>query len=113
MLGTVERNDGTTQVTYNNLPLYHFSRDEAAGETNGQALNDVWWWCPLRVIRSWSNTLARVTVGGHAPSTQRMSKSSYYVTARRSPSSPFETSSYAPGSALPRAETALRSLGGP
>ena len=43
MLGTVERTDGTEQVTYNNLPLYHFSGDEAAGDTNGQGLNDVWW----------------------------------------------------------------------
>lgn len=43
MLGTVERTDGTEQVTYNNLPLYHFSGDESAGDTNGQGLNDVWW----------------------------------------------------------------------
>jgi len=43
MLGTVERDDGTQQVTYNNLPLYNFSGDESAGDTNGQGLNDVWW----------------------------------------------------------------------
>lgn len=43
LLGSVERTDGITQVTYNNLPLYNFSGDEAAGETNGQGLNDVWW----------------------------------------------------------------------
>jgi predicted lipoprotein with Yx(FWY)xxD motif len=43
MLGTVERTDGAEQVTYNNLPLYHFSGDESAGDTNGQGLNDVWW----------------------------------------------------------------------
>lgn len=43
LLATAERTDGTTQVTYNNLPLYNFSGDEAAGDTNGQGLNDVWW----------------------------------------------------------------------
>jgi len=43
MLGTAERTDGTEQVTFNGLPLYYFSGDEAAGDTNGQGLNDVWW----------------------------------------------------------------------
>lgn len=43
LLGSVERTDGMTQVTYNDLPLYYFSGDEAAGDTNGQGLNDVWW----------------------------------------------------------------------
>jgi len=43
LLGTAERTDGTQQVTYNDLPLYYFSGDEAAGDTNGQGLNDVWW----------------------------------------------------------------------
>jgi predicted lipoprotein with Yx(FWY)xxD motif len=43
LLGSVERTDGATQVTYNDLPLYYFSGDEAAGDTNGQGLNDVWY----------------------------------------------------------------------
>lgn len=43
LLNTVERTDGATQVTYNDLPLYLFSGDEAAGDTNGQGLDDVWW----------------------------------------------------------------------
>lgn len=43
LVATVERTDGSTQLTYNGLPLYHFSGDEAAGDTNGQGLNDVWW----------------------------------------------------------------------
>ena len=42
-LGTVERTDGATQVTYNDLPLYYFSGDETAGDVNGQGLNEVWW----------------------------------------------------------------------
>jgi predicted lipoprotein with Yx(FWY)xxD motif len=43
LLASVERTDGTTQVTYNDLPLYYFSGDEAAGDTNGQGLMDVWY----------------------------------------------------------------------
>jgi predicted lipoprotein with Yx(FWY)xxD motif len=43
LLATAERTDDTTQVTYNGLPLYNFSGDEAAGDTNGQGLSDVWW----------------------------------------------------------------------
>jgi predicted lipoprotein with Yx(FWY)xxD motif len=43
LLGTAERTDGTTQVTYNDLPLYYFSGDEAAGDTNGQGLMDIWY----------------------------------------------------------------------
>ncbi|MEJ2747011.1 MAG: hypothetical protein P8183_03715 [Anaerolineae bacterium] len=41
-LGTIERDDGTTQVTYNGLPLYYWSGDTAPGDANGQGFNDVW-----------------------------------------------------------------------
>jgi predicted lipoprotein with Yx(FWY)xxD motif len=35
-LGTITReDDGTTQVTYNGLPLYFFKNDKAPGDTNG------------------------------------------------------------------------------
>ena len=40
--GTISRDDGSLQVTYNNLPLYTFSGDDEAGDINGQGLNDVW-----------------------------------------------------------------------
>lgn len=43
LLGTAERDDGSTQVTYDGWPLYHWAADEAPGDTNGQGINDVWW----------------------------------------------------------------------
>jgi predicted lipoprotein with Yx(FWY)xxD motif len=44
MLGTAARpDDGTLQVTYNGWPLYYFAQDAAAGDVNGQGVNDVWY----------------------------------------------------------------------
>jgi predicted lipoprotein with Yx(FWY)xxD motif len=43
LLGTTEREDGSLQVTLDGHPLYHFSGDEAAGDTNGQDIGDVWY----------------------------------------------------------------------
>ncbi len=43
LLGTTERTDGTTQVTYNGLPLYFFASDQSAGDTSGQGVGDVWY----------------------------------------------------------------------
>lgn len=42
-LGTLTRNDGATQVTYDGWPLYYFAGDSAAGDTNGQGVGDVWY----------------------------------------------------------------------
>lgn len=36
MLGTMTRDDGTTQVTYNGWPLYYYDQDTAPGQTSGQ-----------------------------------------------------------------------------
>ena len=43
LLGTTERADGYTQVTYNGFPLYYWWNDVVPGDTNGQAVGDVWW----------------------------------------------------------------------
>lgn len=42
MIGTVERSDGTTQVTYNGHPLYLYAKDTGAGITMGQDVTDKW-----------------------------------------------------------------------
>ena len=43
MLGTTTRKDGTTQVTYNGLPLYYWIKDKTAGDTTGQGVQNVWY----------------------------------------------------------------------
>jgi len=42
-LGTIERSDGTRQLTVNGFPAYYFAGDAAAGDVNGQGQGDVWW----------------------------------------------------------------------
>lgn len=39
LLGTITRDDGTTQLTYASNPLYYFSEDQAPGDTNGHGVN--------------------------------------------------------------------------
>jgi predicted lipoprotein with Yx(FWY)xxD motif len=41
-LGTIQRDDGSTQVTLEGWPLYYFAGDGAAGDTNGQGVGNVW-----------------------------------------------------------------------
>jgi predicted lipoprotein with Yx(FWY)xxD motif len=44
LLGTAARaDDGSEQVTYGGWPLYYFAQDAAAGDVNGQGVNDVWY----------------------------------------------------------------------
>ncbi len=41
-VGSFKRPDGSTQVTLSGMPLYYFSGDTAAGQTNGQGVKGVW-----------------------------------------------------------------------
>lgn len=41
-LATIERTDGTTQVTYKGLPLYFFASDATPGDTNGHEVGGIW-----------------------------------------------------------------------
>ena len=42
-VGTITGIDGALQVTLNGWPLYYFAGDAAAGDDNGQGVNEVWW----------------------------------------------------------------------
>jgi predicted lipoprotein with Yx(FWY)xxD motif len=42
-LGTIEREDGSSQLSYNDIPLYYFAEDQNPGDTNGQDAGDVWY----------------------------------------------------------------------
>jgi predicted lipoprotein with Yx(FWY)xxD motif len=42
LLGTITRQDGTKQVTYNGRPLYRWFRDQKAGDTTGQGIGNTW-----------------------------------------------------------------------
>ena len=41
-LGTIERGDGTLQVTLDGRPLYLFAGDAAAGDVTGQGVDGTW-----------------------------------------------------------------------
>lgn len=41
-LATMARDDGSTQVTANGMPLYYYGGDSAAGDVNGQGVGGVW-----------------------------------------------------------------------
>lgn len=43
LLGTVERDDGTVQVTYDDQPLYRYSGDSSRGDILGYGSGDVWY----------------------------------------------------------------------
>lgn len=42
-LGTITRADGSTQVTYNHMPLYFYIKDKNPGDTVGQGVGGVWY----------------------------------------------------------------------
>jgi predicted lipoprotein with Yx(FWY)xxD motif len=51
-LGTVQRPDGTLQVTYKGTPLYTFTGDQQPGEAKGQDVKDVGTWTAVTIAPS-------------------------------------------------------------
>ena len=41
-LGIIERDDGTSQVTYDGMPLYFYAEDAEPGVATGEGVGDVW-----------------------------------------------------------------------
>jgi predicted lipoprotein with Yx(FWY)xxD motif len=41
--GVITRDDGSSQVTYNDMPLYTYFKDDEPGDTYGQDVGDVWY----------------------------------------------------------------------
>jgi predicted lipoprotein with Yx(FWY)xxD motif len=42
-MGAIIRDDNTTQVTYNGMPLYAYAADHAPGDANGQGVGGKWY----------------------------------------------------------------------
>ena len=42
-VGTITRDDGSTQVTLGGMPLYLYAGDSQAGDVTGQAVGGIWW----------------------------------------------------------------------
>jgi alcohol dehydrogenase (cytochrome c) len=43
LIDLIEREDGGTQITYDDQPLYYYAEDEGPGDVNGQGAGDVWY----------------------------------------------------------------------
>ena len=42
-VGQITRSDGSKQTTYKGFPLYYYVGDTAAGDTNGEGVNGIWY----------------------------------------------------------------------
>ncbi len=64
-LGTITRDDGSLQVTYNGMPLYYYAKDMARGDTTGEGVGDKWYTiAPETVVVSSSDALGSFLVAG-------------------------------------------------
>lgn len=74
-LGTIQRSDGTTQVTYNGWPLYYYAADAQPGDTNGEGILSVWYVAPVDLTAA-PPAAATSTAAAPAPASSTASGSS-------------------------------------
>jgi predicted lipoprotein with Yx(FWY)xxD motif/plastocyanin len=72
LIGTTTRKDGSTQLTFNNMPLYYFAKDKAAGDVTGQGVGDVWFVVSPagEIIKTMPEASATSETGGAAQTAQ-------------------------------------------
>lgn len=50
--GSIQRDDGTQQLTYKNRPVYYFIKDKKPGDANGDNVKGVWHVIPKNAPRA-------------------------------------------------------------
>ena len=60
-LAQTARPDGTQQLTWNGMPLYHYAHDTAPGDTNGNGIAGIW----HAALASGSAGATTTTTGGY------------------------------------------------
>jgi len=59
-ISSIARNDGVSQLTVNDRPVYLFSGDSQPGDFNGQGLSDMWF-----VLGIDGEPITKTTDGGY------------------------------------------------
>jgi predicted lipoprotein with Yx(FWY)xxD motif len=77
-LATIQRPDGSTQVSLNGIPLYYFSGDTVTGDTNGQGFGGVWFLASSSGTPLSSAAPASSPASSGAPSSPGPSPSGYH-----------------------------------
>ncbi len=69
-IGTIKDSSGATQVTYNGHPLYYYSGDNGAGQTNGEGINNFGakWWLVSPAGKQLTNTSSSSGGSSSSPS---------------------------------------------
>ncbi|ONI71064.1 hypothetical protein ALI144C_51910 [Actinosynnema sp. ALI-1.44] len=63
MVGSIDRPDGTKQLTVGGWPMYYYEKDAKAGDTTGEAVGGAWW------VAAPNGTRAKDKVKAAAPGT--------------------------------------------